>query len=236
MLIRCERCSTLYELDEALLAPEGSAVQCTRCQHVFTARPPEAARPAASPAPPPEPPAMTPPPAPPAPEPEAEPEPPRAAPRAYAPEPPRAVRSGPTVYKPQPTQAAVTRAPVLRKDTVGTFEARLRWSARRKWLIPLVVAAVAVVVAAGWLLLSRRHAPEAGRLRAEGLALMALDDATSLDQARARFEEALRLAPRDRVPEADLAAAEILRAAELGEGASALQLRAAARAAERDRL
>ena len=30
----------LYELDEALLAPEGSAVQCTRCDHVFTARPP----------------------------------------------------------------------------------------------------------------------------------------------------------------------------------------------------
>jgi len=40
VIIRCERCSTLYELDEALLAPEGSPVQCTRCQAVFTARPP----------------------------------------------------------------------------------------------------------------------------------------------------------------------------------------------------
>ncbi|HET7825361.1 MAG TPA: zinc-ribbon domain-containing protein, partial [Anaeromyxobacter sp.] len=42
MVIRCERCSTLYELDEALLAPGGSQVQCTRCQHVFTAFPPRA--------------------------------------------------------------------------------------------------------------------------------------------------------------------------------------------------
>jgi len=39
VIIRCERCSTVYELDEALLAPEGSPVQCTRCQAVFTARP-----------------------------------------------------------------------------------------------------------------------------------------------------------------------------------------------------
>src|SRR5512138_3125900 len=39
VVIRCERCSTLYDLDEALLAPEGSQVQCTRCQHVFTAHP-----------------------------------------------------------------------------------------------------------------------------------------------------------------------------------------------------
>ena len=42
-MIRCERCSTLYELDEGLLLPSGSPVQCTRCQHVFTAYPPNAA-------------------------------------------------------------------------------------------------------------------------------------------------------------------------------------------------
>ena len=40
MIIRCERCSTLYELDETRLAPEGSQVQCARCEAVFTARPP----------------------------------------------------------------------------------------------------------------------------------------------------------------------------------------------------
>ena len=43
MIIRCERCSTLYELDEGLLSPEGSAVQCTKCEHVFKAFPPRAA-------------------------------------------------------------------------------------------------------------------------------------------------------------------------------------------------
>ncbi|MBK9517320.1 MAG: zinc-ribbon domain-containing protein [Anaeromyxobacter sp.] len=50
MIIRCERCSTLYELEETLLAPEGSQVQCTRCQAVFTAVPPRSqARPLATP-------------------------------------------------------------------------------------------------------------------------------------------------------------------------------------------
>ena len=44
LVIRCERCSTLYELDEALLAPDGSPVQCTRCDHVFTVRPPRPER------------------------------------------------------------------------------------------------------------------------------------------------------------------------------------------------
>ncbi|MGB8929693.1 MAG: zinc-ribbon domain-containing protein, partial [Anaeromyxobacteraceae bacterium] len=67
MNIRCERCSTTYELDEALLAPEGSPVQCTKCQHVFNAVPPRAAGrtlvgvPAASPPQPVAPPRPTPP-------------------------------------------------------------------------------------------------------------------------------------------------------------------------------
>ena len=43
MLIRCESCSTVYQLDESLLPPGGAPVQCTRCQHVFTAFPPQAA-------------------------------------------------------------------------------------------------------------------------------------------------------------------------------------------------
>ncbi|HET9553993.1 MAG TPA: zinc-ribbon domain-containing protein, partial [Anaeromyxobacteraceae bacterium] len=46
MIIRCESCSTLYELDEKLLSPEGSQVQCTRCHAVFVARRPQAPRPA----------------------------------------------------------------------------------------------------------------------------------------------------------------------------------------------
>ncbi|MFO0599447.1 MAG: zinc-ribbon domain-containing protein [Myxococcaceae bacterium] len=51
MLISCEKCSTTYVLDEALIPPQGTAVQCTRCGHVFTARITAAAPP------PPEPPA-----------------------------------------------------------------------------------------------------------------------------------------------------------------------------------
>ncbi|HEX7624244.1 MAG TPA: zinc-ribbon domain-containing protein, partial [Anaeromyxobacteraceae bacterium] len=43
MLIRCEKCTTTYELDEALLPPQGAPVQCSRCQFVFTARPEAAA-------------------------------------------------------------------------------------------------------------------------------------------------------------------------------------------------
>ncbi len=43
MHISCEKCSTTYMLDERVLPPAGAPVQCTRCGHVFTARPPSAA-------------------------------------------------------------------------------------------------------------------------------------------------------------------------------------------------
>lgn len=39
MLIRCEKCATLYELDDNMLPPGGAPVQCSRCQYVFTAFP-----------------------------------------------------------------------------------------------------------------------------------------------------------------------------------------------------
>jgi predicted Zn finger-like uncharacterized protein len=38
--IRCERCATIYELDEKRLPPHGALVKCTRCEHVFRAAPP----------------------------------------------------------------------------------------------------------------------------------------------------------------------------------------------------
>ena len=48
--IRCERCATVYELDEKRLPAAGAPVKCTRCQEVFWATPPasEAPRTASS--------------------------------------------------------------------------------------------------------------------------------------------------------------------------------------------
>ncbi|MGC4115365.1 MAG: zinc-ribbon domain-containing protein [Myxococcales bacterium] len=50
MQISCERCSTVYVLDDKLIPPGGAPVQCTRCGLVFTAKPPPGAV-AAAPAP-----------------------------------------------------------------------------------------------------------------------------------------------------------------------------------------
>lgn len=41
MLIRCEKCTIVYELDERLLPPQGAPVQCSKCQFVFKAYPPQ---------------------------------------------------------------------------------------------------------------------------------------------------------------------------------------------------
>jgi predicted Zn finger-like uncharacterized protein len=38
VLISCEKCSTTYVLDDALIPAQGAPVQCTRCGHVFTAK------------------------------------------------------------------------------------------------------------------------------------------------------------------------------------------------------
>ncbi len=255
MLIRCDRCSTLYELDEALLAPEGSPVQCTRCDHVFTARPPGTSAhseveapgearsegpsaPVNEPAPRrPEPPrpvgedddAPDLPPGPaasPAPGPARQPAPPQ-----------RWDRPGPPVYRPGVTASAasgVARPPQIRRDAVGAFEARLRRNARWRWLGPALVVLVLAAIVAAWLLFSRRQGPVTERLRAEGLALVALDDTASLDQAVARFDESLRVAPRGREAEADRALAQVLRATALLEDGEALAARAAvAQAADR---
>lgn len=46
MLIRCDKCSTLYELDEKLLPAQGAPVQCSKCQFVFKAYPSPASQPA----------------------------------------------------------------------------------------------------------------------------------------------------------------------------------------------
>ena len=246
MVIRCERCSTLYELDEALLSPAGSQVQCTRCQHVFTAFPPRAAgrtlvgvpaqaapaersvahpaasRPAASAA--------------------------AAGGGAAAAGPasgptrhdtPRPVRSGPPpVYHPAMNAALPTagHAPLLKRDTVGTFEARLRWSARWRWLAPLLAVGTVAVAVAAWSLLARRGDSDASRTRSDALSLVALDDAESVEQAITRLDAVLRRTPKDPVAACDRALAYVLRAAALLEEGEGLAGRLATRNAERERL
>lgn len=250
MVIRCEHCSTLYELDEALLSPSGSQVQCTRCQHVFTAFPPRA--PGRTLVGMPE---------------QAEPEPPlpslggsgvvsgprvvsRASthaaaagggrgPAAAAPRPePRPVRtSPPPVYRPAGgAPAPVPRAPLLRRDTVGTFESRLRWHARWRWLGPLLAGLVVVGGIAAWVLLSRPSAPDASLVRGEALALLARDDEASIEQAVSRLDELLRRTPRLRGVAADRALAQVLRAAAIVEEGESLAARRAAQEAEGERL
>jgi predicted Zn finger-like uncharacterized protein len=41
--IACPNCATTYVLDERLLPPSGAPVQCTRCAHVFSAKPAKSA-------------------------------------------------------------------------------------------------------------------------------------------------------------------------------------------------
>jgi predicted Zn finger-like uncharacterized protein len=47
--ISCERCATVYVLDDKLIPAGGAPVQCTRCGLVFTARPARSSPPAARP-------------------------------------------------------------------------------------------------------------------------------------------------------------------------------------------
>lgn len=246
MNIRCERCSTLYELDEALLAPGGSSVQCTRCDHVFTARPPaqserhEAplaaaevrARDEVAAAPPPS-----------HDEPDDVPPPPRAplvegaGARAAGRDPRTSRASTPPVYRPTPGPGASVRAhPVLRRDTVGAFESRLRWSARLRWLVPAIALGVVAVSAAGWFLVRGRVDPGAASAQAEALALLALDDEGSLERAVARLDDALRLEPGLRSAAADRTLVQVAQASALRERSQAVAAEHAAGQAERERI
>jgi predicted Zn finger-like uncharacterized protein len=179
VIIRCERCTTLYDLDETLLAPEGSTVQCAKCQAVFTAVPPKAGAPVASPLPAsPAPTAATPPPEPPPP---AEPE--QIAPRRPPP--------GPNVYKrpvpaprPPPPTRGKPRAGAPPRDAVSAMDARLRSAGRWKLaLIPAVALLVAGLGWGAWTAWKRLPDGESQRLRIEAMALISLDDTTSLGKA-----------------------------------------------------
>jgi hypothetical protein len=132
--------------------------------------------------------------------------------------------------------ASVGRSRLLRRDTVGAFEARLRWSARWRWLAPALAALVLLAAGAAWFLLARRSDPVDAGVRRDALALAARDDAASLDEAAARLDEALRRAPGSKGAAADRAVVDVLRAAVAVEEGESLAARHAARTAERERL
>jgi predicted Zn finger-like uncharacterized protein len=227
LIIRCERCSTTYELDDAVLDPGGSEVECSRCHHLFTVHPPAAAGrtmvgiPAAEPARAPEPPATRP-------------EPPAELPtgleqRVAAQEPPAALsrqvvkvtpaRTGPSIYRPAGAQPAAARAPILRRDTVGAFESRLRWSHRWRWLAPVLVVLLAAAGAGAWYLRRARPAVDADKAHAHALELALRDDVTSLEEAGAVLDGALRVAPALHTARADRALLDLLLAGALAAGA-----------------
>lgn len=45
MIITCEECGVKFNLNEAILKPEGSKVRCSKCKHIFVAYPPLAVEP-----------------------------------------------------------------------------------------------------------------------------------------------------------------------------------------------
>ena len=237
MLIRCERCSTVYELDEKLLPPTGAPVQCTRCQHVFTAAPPQApgrtlpAFPAVAPAPspvlaaqpsPPE--AVSAPPPAPAPPP---PSPPHAAPRAPAVAPRAAPRQA---SRPAPSK----RGP--RADTIQMFAQQVRSRSRWMWLGPLLAVLAGAGGYAGWRYQASRIDPAALQKDREGLSILARDDGKSLERAVAVLAEGSQIDPKLYRAEADRALAMVLLSAALREDAADLEARFKALDAERVRL
>jgi len=225
LIVRCERCSTLYELDESLLAPEGSPVQCTRCQHVFTVvrpRPGEASKasPVGEPASPgsstrsaerEEEPGNGPlPPSVPGVSPPSVRSPSRTAP---------ARPQGPPVYRPPISKPSVSRPPLIRRDTIGAFENRLRWSYRWRWLAPTLFGLLVAAGAAAFLLRGSKIDPRTREAHASAIELALRDDLSSLEQARARLDGVLRTVPRLHAARADLALVELLLAGALYEQA-----------------
>lgn len=211
MQVRCERCSAVYELDERALPPAGAPVQCTRCQHVFQAFPPQAPGrtlpmfPAVQGGAP------------------AEPAAPAGAPPPAGTQAPPAGGSGPTALWPAASAAAAApaRAPPAppaqpgapaRRGRAGTAipSARGPW----RWLGPLL-AVLAVGAGAGlWWHRSARIDPAAKARWLEGLQILERDDDRSLEEAARLMGKAAALDPRLFQARADRALALTLLAAD----------------------
>jgi predicted Zn finger-like uncharacterized protein len=230
VIIRCERCSTLYELDEALLAPEGSSVQCARCQAVFTVIPSRPGPAAAGPSTPPPPGEVKPQAAP--------------APSVRAGEPAaRTARPEPHVYRrPQPTPVAAPprghgRAGAPARDAVSAMDARLRTLARWKLaVVPLGVLVLLLLAWGAWSAWRRGPDPETQRQRAEAMALIAQDDAASLARAVELLDAIQRGDRASSAAAGERGLARALLAAAHVEEVEPLEERLAAATAERGRL
>jgi predicted Zn finger-like uncharacterized protein len=209
VIIRCERCATAYELEDGVLPLEGSDVQCARCQHVFRALPPQAAA-AMERGVPPEP-------APLAPMERTTPAPAQGSAPSSAGASPSSAARRPTVYRPPISQPAVARAPVLRRDTVGTFESRLRWSHRWRWLAPALLVVAAAIGGAVYSFRDARAPRETEDARARALALALADDVKSLEDAAAALQRIADSAPLAHAARADRALVELLLAGALSE-------------------
>ncbi len=193
MLIRCDKCTTVYELDEKLLPPQGAPVQCSKCQFVFTAYPASAtATPADAPASP-EPPRPGPAPAPP----------PSASPQATVPSAPASPASRPDSARSAPagvpppeaapvepqrtadgrpirkvtfptaeaTPPSTPRPVITRPQARGLVSGKLVSSSALKWVIPLVLIVAIALAVIGWRILASRQS-SALRRRAEGQSLL----------------------------------------------------------------
>jgi len=209
VIIRCERCATAYELEDGVLPPDGSDVQCAKCQHVFRALPPPFAGPTVQGVP-----ATPPPPAPPA---RSTPAPVQdSAPSPASAAPPSPARR-PRVYRPPISQPAVARAPVLRRDTVGTFESRLRWSHRWRWLAPALLVVAGAIGTAIFFFPGATGPRGTEDARARALELALADDVKSLEDAAAALQQLVDSTPVAHEARADRALVELLLAGALSE-------------------
>lgn len=149
MRIRCERCATIYELDERRLPAHGALVKCTRCDHVFRAAPPAPGSPA----------------------------PPRHGPDAEAP--PVAAEehtelfgfTAPGAVERTASLTAVPPpepAPPRRRETTPATSAAIPDRGRPAWVLWVVLAALvaALAIAAGWYVVQSRAATPTTRLPA----------------------------------------------------------------------
>jgi hypothetical protein len=106
---------------------------------------------------------------------------------------------------------------VLRRDAVGTFESRLRWSHRWKWLAPSIfLGAVALALIAYLARGAYSTDHGAAQARERALALALADDVKSLEQAREELA-GVTGGPQLGAARADRALVELLLAGALSE-------------------